>query len=339
MLIDGVPGGISMRARLANLSILILLAALGAAAGQSASGEDPAADAAAAPTFAGEVSVGYVLVPVVVRGPGGFVLGLDADRFAVTVDGSPVAVDSFERGDDAPIGVLFLQDLSGSMGVGPKLSQSRTLVECVLKRSRPGDEFAVASFSDQQLFVEVPFPGSTEAIREVVAGWKGYGRTALHDAVAWLPTLVHSRSSPRRAVVLITDGVDNASLVGPTEARTEIKHAEVPVHVVGLETGSIFTLRDDGDKLHPLADTLNLIGWATGGGYHPVDSRSDIARACTAIIADLRHQYVLGFPTRGDAPVARHTIEVALAGRGKKLDVRFRRSYDGTVPLTMGGTR
>jgi VWFA-related protein len=331
MLIVGVPVGISMRARLANLWIVPLLAAVGSAAGQQA--PEPPQEGT---TFAGEVSVGYVLVPVVVRGPGGFVLGLDADRFRVTVDGRPVAVESFEQGEDAPIGILFLQDLSGSMGVGPKLGQSRALVDCILERQRSGDEFAVASFSDQQLFVEVPFPGSLDAIQEVAAGWKGYGRTALHDAVAWLPTLVHSRSSPRRAVVLVTDGVDNASLHGPNEARTEIRQAEVPVHVVGLETGSIFSLRDDGNKLHQLADTLNLIGWATGGGYHPIANRSDVARACGGIVADLRHQYVLGFATRGEGEPAHRKIEVTLTGRSKKLDIRYRRSYDGALPRTMG---
>lgn len=296
---------------------------------------DDAEAAQGGPAFEGQVSVGYVLVPVVVRGPGGFVEGLDADRFRVTVDGRPVTIDSFERGDDAPIGILFLQDLSGSMGVGPKLAQSRILVDCILGRRRPGDEFAVASFSDQQLFVEVPFPGDLEAIEEIVDGWQGYGRTALHDAVAWLPTLVHSRASPRRAVVLVTDGVDNASLREAGEARTEIRQAQVPVHVVGLETGSIFALRDDGDKLHPLADMLHLIGWATGGGYHPVGGRSDLARACAGIVADLRHQYVLGFATRDDGEAARRTIEVELTGRSKKLEVRYRRSYDGALPRTM----
>ena len=74
----------------------------------------------------------------------------------------------------------------GHYTVGDKLGQSRALVDCILRRQRPGDEFAVASFSDEKLWVEVPFPGSEEAIREIVTGWSGYGRTALHDAVAWL---------------------------------------------------------------------------------------------------------------------------------------------------------
>ncbi len=333
MLTGVVPSGISMPTRLAK--ILALTAALAALCPSSigAASDDEATFSETG--FGDEISVGYVLVPVVVRGPGGFSDKLEPDDFTLRVDGEVIAIDSFESGSLAPIGILFLQDLSGSMGIGPKLERSRALVECVLRRQRPGDEFAVASFSNQRLFVEVPFPGSEEAIRELLAGWEGYGRTALHDAVAWLPDLVHSRASPRRAVLLVTDGVDNASLIRPAKARDMIRQAEVPVHVIGLETGSPFRLAPDGEKLHRLADTLNLIGWATGGGYHPVESGDDVEGACMAIVESLRHQYVLGFSTATEGPIAKRDIEVALAGRRTNLDIRFRHSYQGTLPTTI----
>ncbi len=292
-------------------------------------GSDPA------PGFEGQVSVGYVLVPVVVHGPSGFQDQFDARDFVLRVDGRRIAFDSFESGASAPIGVLFLQDLSGSMGLGGKLDQSRTLVECVLRRSRPGDEFAVATFSDRRLFVDVPFPGPESSIREAITAWDGFGRTALHDAVAWLPDLVHSRTSPRRAVILVTDGVDNASVLLANEARREVRQAEVPVHVIGLDTGSAFEITREGDKVHRLADMLNLIGWATGGGYHPVESETQIVRACGEIVESLRYQYILGFPTSGEGKVGRRKIEVSLAGRKKKFEVRYRHSYEGTAPTRM----
>ncbi len=208
--------------------------------------------------------MGYVLVPVVAKSKRGLADRLAEEEFRLRVDGEPVRIESFERGATAPIGILFLQDLSGSMGIGSKLALSRELIQCVLDLARRGDEFAVASFSDRRLFVEVPFPGPPDAVLETAGGWKGYGRTALHDAVAWLPDLVQSRSSPRRAVVLVTDGVDNASEVPAGVAREQIRQAEVPVHVLGLETGSIYAIDSAGDKVHPLADVLHLIGWATG---------------------------------------------------------------------------
>lgn len=289
--------------------------------------------------FQGQVSVGYVLVPVVVRTRDGFAERLGPADFRLRVDGRVAPIESFESGANAPIGILFLQDLSGSMGVAPKLRRSRRLIQCVLDQRNAGDEFAVASFSDEQLFVDVPFPGSPQAIAEAATAWRGYGRTALHDAVAWLPDIVHARASPRRAVVLVTDGVDNASELGPTAAREEIRQAEVPVHVVGLETGSFETLHPEGGKMYELADMLNLIGWATGGGYHPVSGAQDVGTACKAIVEDLRHQYVLGFSTQGDGTPSRHRIEVELTGKSKKLRLDHRRSYEGTLPHRISASR
>jgi len=330
MLMVDVPAGISMLTRLAVLLVLVTTSPQSYARAQTASHRGESRQ-----TFEAEVSVGYVLIPVVVRSRTGFVNRLSERQFELRVDGEPVAIESFEKGNEAPIGVLFLQDLSGSMGIGSKIARSRSLVDCILGRRRPGDEFALASFSDQRLFVEIPFPGSPEALLEVAASWTGYGRTALHDAVAWLPEIVHARTSPRRAVVLITDGVDNASALGAGEARDEIKHAEVPVHVVGLETGPIETLHPEGGKVHRLADALNLIGWATGGGYHPITDESDIIPACNAIVADLRHQYVLGFSTRAESRPERHRIEVEVTGKSKEIRIDHRRSYDGALPRNM----
>lgn len=327
------------------LAPALLLAVAGVVAqAQPPTPEPPPQSAEAEPdsegtAFQGSVSVGYVLVPVVVRARAGFADRLEKSDFELRVDGRIAAIESFESGADAPIGVLFLQDLSGSMGVAPKLQRSRTLIECILEQRRAGDEFAVASFSDEQLFVEVPFPGSAEAIGEVTSIWRGYGRTALHDAVAWLPDIVHSQSSPRRAVVLITDGVDNASEVGPQAARDEIRQAEVPVHVVGLETGSFETLRPEGGKMYRLADMLNLIGWATGGGYHPIAGPADLNAACSSIVDDLRHQYILGFSTSEESTPARHQLEVSLSGKSQKMRIDHRRSYQGTLPRTMKSSR
>jgi Ca-activated chloride channel family protein len=307
------------------LSGLALAAAVSSAQDPSASVDDTA--------FREEVSVGYVLVPVVAKSRAGLADRLAEKEFRLRVDGSPVPIESFESGAAAPIGILFLQDLSGSMGMGSKLRLSRNLVECVLDMERAGDEFAVASFSDRKLFVEVPFPGSRETVLEIVAGWDGYGRTALHDAVAWLPDLVHSRSSPRRAVVLVTDGVDNASTLAANAARQEIRQAEVPVHVIGLETGSIYAIDSKGDKVHRLADMLHLIGWATGGSYRSVESASDVRLACREIVEELRHQYVLGFSTRAEGEPGRHEIEVEVPGKAKKLQLHHRRSYEGNQPV------
>ena len=298
--------------------------ALVAAAG--APGEDRTTESQA---FRGEVSVGYVLVPWWSRARNGFAERLTRRDFGLRVDGRLVPVESFESGADAPIGVLFLQDLSGSMDVARSShgAASSSAASWIARRRRVRRRLV----QRRKLFVEVPFPGSPRGHRRGRRGWRGYGRTALHDAVAWLPDIVQSRarrgepscSSPTAWTMRARSG---------GRAREEIRQAEVPVHVVGLETGSIEALHSAGGKMHRLADMLNLIGWATGGGYPSVDSSSEVRSACHAIVEDLRHQYVLGFSTRADGDPARHDIEVELPGKARSCGYTIAVAMRGRTP-------
>ena len=61
---------------------------------------------------------------------------------------------------------------------------------------------------------------------EAVATWEAYGTTALHDAIARLPEIAGAARFPRRAALLITDGVDNASSISAAEARELVRRAE-----------------------------------------------------------------------------------------------------------------
>src|ERR1700744_3118181 len=61
------------------------------------------------PAFQDEVSVGLVLVPVVIRAGAGYAKNLEKKDFQLTVEGRPVAIESFERRSDAPASLVFLQ--------------------------------------------------------------------------------------------------------------------------------------------------------------------------------------------------------------------------------------
>src|SRR5687768_1787883 len=101
-------------------------------------GQEPGQEEAT-PTFEEEVSVGYVLVPLVVRSGAGYADRLDEDDFRLLVDGKPVKVDSFERRADAPASIVFLQDLSGSME-GTSLQASQQAVQFFLDKSLKGED-------------------------------------------------------------------------------------------------------------------------------------------------------------------------------------------------------
>jgi Ca-activated chloride channel family protein len=276
------------------------------------------------------MSVGYVLVPVVARTKAGYADRLDLADFKVTVDGETVPIESFDHGASAPVTLLILQDLSGSIANAGKLSLSRFAIERLLVKTLPGDQWALASFANGRVGVDVPFTNNVDELLMATGKWHPSGVTALHDAVYELPTLSRGVQSARRAAVLITDGADNASEIGPKEARQAIREAELPVYVLGLSTGSPEDLDTSGKKLHRYADVLNLLAHQSGGKYFWISSPNDLVRACGSISSDLRHQYVLGFPTADTGELRYREIEVSTAK--KKVALTFRKGYLGRAP-------
>jgi VWFA-related protein len=320
------------------LAALAALAAFGAGAqtrppAAASPPEPPAPARPAAPEarFEGEVSVAWILVPVTVKTPGGrWVKGLDRDDFTLRVEGRKVRFPDFEPRGEVPWSLVFLQDLSGSMANGGRLDASKEAVRYFLDGAKFGDEFALASFAGATTAVDVPFTEDLAPLRETVAGWEAYGRTALHDAVSLLPQISGQSRNLKRAVVLITDGVDNASQMTAAQARDLVRRAELPVFVLGLESGDPRVVSAEGEKVHRYADVLNLLAAMTGGRYFPIRGDSDLKEACAEIAEELRYQYVLGFETTGTGPSRYRPITVEI--RRRNVRVTSRQGYRGTRP-------
>ncbi|HEV8579916.1 MAG TPA: VWA domain-containing protein [Thermoanaerobaculia bacterium] len=290
-------------------------------------------------SFQDEVSVGLVLVPVVVRAGEGYAKNLDQEDFRLSVEGKPVAIESFERRSDAPASVVVLQDLSGSMASGSKLEMSRDVVRFFLDKALSGDEFSVATFAGDQLQVEVPFTSEQGVVRESIGKWEAYGTTALHDAVANMPRISLEGRNPKRFAILVTDGVDNASRLTPEQARFVVQQAQLPTYVLGMGSGSPYELSTEGKKIYRYADVLSLLAAVTGGRYYSINGTEDLQTALTAILDDVRHQYVLGFST-GDGAVKFRPLKVEVKNKAKdQQTIVFRRGYKGTPParLRAGG--
>ena len=300
------------------------------------SADRESSDGRALGSFSDSVSVGTTLVPVLVRSGGRYLTDLEREDFRLKVDGRPVAVESFENRTDAPVSIVFLQDLSGSMANGGKIEASREAVLYFLEHSELGDEMALVSFGGNLTSVDVPFTQDPIALRESLTAWDPYGTTALHDAVSLLPKLTQGGQYAKRAALLITDGVDNASEIDPAQARDLVRRSEVPVYVLGLGSGTPYRLDSEGKKLYRYADLLNLLASQTGGRYFTVESAGALKEAVLEILGDLRHQYVLGFRTGGGESAAR-TIEVSVEpqrgfGGRKRLRILSRRGYEGGPP-------
>jgi len=282
--------------------------------------------------FGSTVNVEWVLVPVVVRSPRGYVKDLKQEDFELYVDGRQVPIQSFDNDERAPARLIFLQDLSGSMGTSHRLERSAKALNYFLSQARPGDRFALGTFSEGTTQVEVPLTDQVSVLHDAIAAWRASGMTALNDAIAWIPKISGGEGAVRPAAVLITDGVDNASEIDPNTAREIVRRAQIPVFALGIDSGSAYELDNSGHKIYRYADTLNLLSVQTGGRYFPLKEGDDILTACHQILDDIRHQYVLGFQIDGDGPAAYHEIRVELR-HPHRQQLTSRQGYRGSVPL------
>jgi Ca-activated chloride channel family protein len=282
-------------------------------------------------SFTEQVSVDYVLVPVVVKGARGIIDDLPRESFQLLVDGEEVAIESFESGKDAPFTMFVLQDMSGSMELIGKLQTSKRILNWFLGRAQPGDRFALFTFAGREVSADVPLTSEIQRLRDAARQWHPYGITALHDAIGLVPQLVVESPTSQRAILLISDGLDNASEIEPKVARDRIRNAEIPVYVVGLDTGSPYELNSEGKKLYRYADVMNLLAHLTGGSYYSAVEETEVEAACEAILNELRSQYILGFSTGGSEEPAARSIEVRVKKRN--LEVSHRGGYEGQPPL------
>lgn len=298
---------------------------------QSPPREEPTPSQEPGAAFDESVSVSWMLVPVVVRSRGGHVEGLDRDDFRLFIDGRRTAVDELDLGEDVPLAVVYLQDLSGSIANSGKLDASRRAVGELLSRLREGDQVALATFAGDRLRIDVPFTGETAALAEAVALWEGYGTTALHDAVSLLPDISEEGRSGRRVAILVTDGQDNASAIDPEAAVSIVRGARLPVYVLGLTAGRGAPGEAD-DDAYRYADLLKSLAEKTGGRYFEVPGAGEAAAAVAELVEDLRKRYVLAVATAGEGPRTYHEIRVE-AALPYRHTLTYRRGYVGTPPV------
>jgi VWFA-related protein len=278
-------------------------------------------------TFGEVYSVEVVLVPVAVRGeaPGE---RLPRESFSLRVDGKPVKIESFESDKSAPVSIVFLQDLSGSMAEPGKMESSRETLDCFLDTARKSDELALATFAGGHTEIEVPLTGDVATLREAMDLWDPWGTTGLYDAVAMLPEISIGSGGAKRAALLVTDGVDNASAISPQQAQKLVQAADLPVYVLALPG------RDEPVEAgtYRYGDLLRQLAEATGGRYYELEDPGQARRTCATILGELRHQYVLGFSVTGTGPSSYHPIRVELTKPGRRISLIHRKGYRGTAP-------
>ncbi len=304
-------------------------------------GRPPGSRAAAAPPrAAADVSVGYVLVPFVVTDQKGRPVGnLREKDVTLLADGVPVAYDLFQGSADAPVSYAVLLDGSGSMGLAGKMEGAKAALETLAATRVAGDDFALFVFAEGEVKEVVGFTEDAGRIVAAARLVKPWGKTAFRDALARMPEKSLHGKNGSRAIVLLSDGIDNDSQITEPELAKLMEGVEIPVFPLGL--------RSPGALMRPLpgmtvewmldVDVLAHIARITGGRMALVDDPNQLPARILDIQKDLRSQYLIGFSPTGTGPVRYRRLALRVAGPARP--VRVRAGYRGSDPPAHGPGR
>lgn len=281
------------------------------------------------PTFRGGVE--RVTLSATVRNRQGKpMMGLAASDFVLLDSGVPRPIAEF-RADRSTVRLAMLMDISGSMEVAAKRAAAQEAAWHLLSWLTAGeDEVGLYAFDRQMVVLQAPQPAPGQVL-EKLNGVRPYGETSLFDAIAATGRTVARQGAGRRAVVVLTDGADNASTLTPPEVSGIASAIDVPVYIV-----IVFSPYDQSSKTKeseamvdswrtgPLAD---LARW-TGGDIFTATTPAQASLAARQIVTELRHQYLLAFAP-GTQP-GWHPIELKTTQRD--LVVRTRSGYVVSQP-------
>ena len=289
-----------------------------------------------------------------------FINTLTAEDIRVLEDGQPQEIFTFQQNIDLPLSIAILIDTSASeeRTLPDEKDAARAFLENLLRPNK--DESAIVSFTGETT-LEQGFTGNLERLRRAIdrvefippSGYIGggvvvngtppisgtnqslAGSTAIWDAV-WATSeelMTSSAENTRRAIILLTDGVDTSSRMRMHEAISRAQKADALIYAIGI--GDRYTFNVDEGSLRKIADQ-------TGGrAYFPKHER-DLREAFDQIQRDLREQYLVAYSPRNKARDGSYRkIEIQVVNPNLKqqnLKLNYRTGYfaktSGPQPAT-----
>jgi VWFA-related protein len=329
-------------------------------------GAFPAFARAQDPKYSTSVNVVSILATVRDQ-KGRIVHDLVQDEFTIHEDGRPQTIRYFSQQSDLPLTLGLLLDTSGS--------QTRVLDQ---ERNASYEFFEHILREDKDNAFLIHFDREVELLQDLTSSRKdleaalrdadrpqlsrrargngppqgrgqgrGFGGTALYDAVFLAADEIIKKQQGRKAVVLLSDGVDMGSKTSIGGAIESAQRADMLVYSIrfadensrspvsfgvpgigrGGRRGGRFPQPSPGGQRRGAVDgkkILERISQETGGGYFEVSNKMPLDKIYDQIEEDLRNQYSLGY-TPDQSSGGYHKILVSVKRKG--LTVRARDGY------------
>jgi len=306
------------------LSALCLVFAAALCPALPASAQEPAKDQAAH-----EYVVRAITLAVTVQDSRGrFVNNLLEKDFTVYENNKKKPLTYFMHDFSAPLSLTVLLDVSGSMALDNKLDECKASLRQLARRLlRPRDEIALLVFADGQVEVASKHSTNKSDFIAVLDRMEAYGQTALNDAVAVSPEFATRARNEKRALLLITDGIENDSQATPDQALEIARRVDVPIYTIGYKIPKSEQLLKQHKRSASLTEagiiaTLDKFARATGGKAYFLNEPTELDAVIEEIRKEQTHQYMIGYTSYQDTAELYRWIRVTTPNYKHKIRTR-----------------
>ena len=252
-----------------------------------------------APEYMEEVEVNLVeLYVTVIDKNSQLVTGLTQSDFEVLDAGKRQEIVKFELVENRPLTIGMLLDTSGSMA--QSLTQAQNAAAGFLRSVMKSRDKAFAVSFASRTRLDMPPTDDVEGVAMALSSLQAVGDTALHDAI--VHSLYYFRGmTGQRALVLLSDGDDNASWFKFNDALDYARRSGVAVYAIGFNVPGMGGLRG---KLEQLAQE-------TGGRGFYASKSEELPGIYAQIEKELRSRYLLAYnATAATGPSGARAVEV-----------------------------
>ncbi len=274
---------------------------------------------------------GYEQVTVTVTDSlGKYVTDLKEDDFRVLEDGQQRPIGFFRVDRSAPVSVGIVVDCSRSMVT--KFPQARRAITHMVEELDSRDEIFLESFSVNAELLQ-PFTTSHAEIVDHLGFLRAQDQTALYDAVFMGLFEMRRARRDKRALLVVTDGMDNRSTVTRERVIGAARAMKVLIYTIGI--GGVAANPDAGFLEHLLSldddqvdmKTLTALAEETGArafNLRRVGDGDELSRDCEAITSELTRQYTVAYLSPDPGRLGYRTLRVDIP-KHPELSVRVRK--------------
>jgi VWFA-related protein len=269
-----------------------------------------------------------VTVYVSVTSAAGEPVGVNPGAIEISENGRPMQMTSVGSGGQAGVGrlaTMLVVDVSGSMEKNAKIDGARKAATAYVDQMRPGDLAGLMVYNTKATYVQ-SLTADHSQLTSAIQGIKTGGDTAMYDALIAAEDALKDVSG-RKAILAVTDGLDNSSSHRASDVIVGIGPAGLSISTIGLGDAS--------SKAQTGLDESGLKSLAqqAGGLYSFAGDATSLTALFQSYGRALKNEYAISYTSPATLrDGVNRTLTVSLAGLSASAQVTSQYNPGGVLP-------